>query len=117
MNLIRAALLVLPILACSPVLAETMKFEDAAGMLGASCAKDINESCRGVNLDSVRLKDCLARNEDRCRRSARPTTREPSALSRNESPPAPPFVKYAPVTWRSFAAELRRMTVTLSNAS
>jgi hypothetical protein len=64
MNLIRAALLVLPILACSPVLAETMKFEDAAGMLGASCAKDINESCRGVNLDSVRLKDCLVRNED-----------------------------------------------------
>ncbi|HKO69599.1 MAG TPA: hypothetical protein VJV58_01575 [Bradyrhizobium sp.] len=64
MNLIRVVLSVLPILVCSPALAETMKFEDAAAMLGASCAKDINESCRGVNLDSVRLKDCLARNED-----------------------------------------------------
>jgi hypothetical protein len=64
MNLIRTALLVFPILVCSPALAETIKFEDAAGLLGASCAKDIDASCRGVNLDSVRLKDCLARNED-----------------------------------------------------
>lgn len=64
MNLLRAMLLVLPILACSSALAETMRFEDAAGMLGASCAKDIDASCRGVNLDSIRLKDCLARNGD-----------------------------------------------------
>jgi hypothetical protein len=64
MNFIRAILLVVPILACSPALAETMKFEDAAGLLGASCAKDIDASCRGVNLDSIRLKDCLVRNED-----------------------------------------------------
>jgi hypothetical protein len=64
MNFIRAMLLVVPILAGPPVWAETMKFEDAAGLLGASCAKDIDASCRGVNLDSIRLKDCLARNED-----------------------------------------------------
>ncbi len=30
-----------------------MKFEDAAAMLGASCAKDIEANCRGVNLDAV----------------------------------------------------------------
>jgi hypothetical protein len=64
MNSVRATLFLLPILACPPAFAETMKFEDAAGMLGASCAKDIDASCRGVNLDSIRLKDCLARNED-----------------------------------------------------
>jgi hypothetical protein len=64
MNLRSSVLLVLPILACSSALAETMRFEDAAAMLGTSCAKDIDASCRGVNLDSIRLKDCLARNED-----------------------------------------------------
>jgi hypothetical protein len=64
MNFIRAMLLVIPVLAGPPVWAETMTFEDAAGLLGASCAKDIDASCRGVNLDSIRLKDCLARNED-----------------------------------------------------
>ena len=41
-----------------------MKFEDAAAMLGASCAKDIETNCRGVNLDPTRLKDCLTRNQD-----------------------------------------------------
>jgi outer membrane protein OmpA-like peptidoglycan-associated protein len=41
-----------------------MRFEDAAGTLGTSCAADIDANCRGVNLDSIRLKDCLARNED-----------------------------------------------------
>jgi hypothetical protein len=49
---------------CSSVSAETVKFEDAAALLGASCAKDIEANCRGVNLDSSRLKDCLYRNED-----------------------------------------------------
>ena len=64
MNLIRSILLVLPIAAWSPASAGTMRFEDAAGILGASCAKDIDANCRGVNLDSIRLKDCLVRNED-----------------------------------------------------
>jgi outer membrane protein OmpA-like peptidoglycan-associated protein len=41
-----------------------MRFEDAAGRLGTSCAADIDANCRGVNLDSIRLKDCLARNEE-----------------------------------------------------
>ena len=41
-----------------------MRFEDAAGLLGTSCAKDIDANCRGVNLDTVRMKDCLYRNQD-----------------------------------------------------
>ena len=64
MNLIRSILLVLPIAAWSPALAETMKFEDSAARLGASCAKDIEANCRGVNLDPTRMKDCLLRNRD-----------------------------------------------------
>jgi hypothetical protein len=63
MNPIRSILLVLVVVS-SPVLAETMRFEDAAGLLGASCAKDIDTNCRGVNLDSGRLKECLVRNQD-----------------------------------------------------
>ena len=64
MKPIRSILLLLPIAVWSPASAETMKFEDAAAMLGASCAKDIDTNCRGVNLDPTRLKDCLARNQD-----------------------------------------------------
>jgi hypothetical protein len=63
MNPIRSLLLVLVVVS-SPGLAETMRFEDAAGLLGASCAKDIDTNCRGVNLDSGRLKECLVRNQD-----------------------------------------------------
>jgi hypothetical protein len=64
MNPIRAILVMLAIAACAPASAETMKFEDAAAMLGASCAKDIDANCRGVNLDPTRMKDCLYRNQD-----------------------------------------------------
>ena len=64
MNPIRAIFFVLPVAAWSSASAETMKFEDSAGILGTSCATDIVASCRGVNLDSIRLKDCLVRNED-----------------------------------------------------
>jgi hypothetical protein len=55
-----AVMLAVPALAS----AETMSFEDAAAMLGASCGKDIDDNCRGVNLDPARLKDCLIRNQD-----------------------------------------------------
>jgi hypothetical protein len=41
-----------------------MRFEEAAAMLAASCAKDIDSNCRGVNPDPTRLKDCLTRNQD-----------------------------------------------------
>jgi outer membrane protein OmpA-like peptidoglycan-associated protein len=64
MNPIQTMFLILPIAAWSSASAETMRFEDSAGKLGTSCATDIGASCRGVNLDSIRLKDCLLRNED-----------------------------------------------------
>src|SRR5260370_42702293 len=50
--------------AWSSASAETMRFEEAAAMLAASCAKDIDSNCRGVNPDPTRLKDCLTRNQD-----------------------------------------------------
>ena len=37
---------------------QAMKFEEAAAMLAASCGKDIDDNCRGVNLDSTRLREC-----------------------------------------------------------
>ena len=65
MKLIRSILLLLlPIAVWSPASAETAKFEESAAMLGASCAKDIETNCRGVNLDPTRLKYSLTRNQD-----------------------------------------------------
>jgi len=60
----RALFPLLLVVAWSSASAETMKFEDASALLGASCAKDIDDNCRGVNLDAIRLKDCLSRNQD-----------------------------------------------------
>jgi|tagenome__1003787_1003787.scaffolds.fasta_scaffold20976066_2 hypothetical protein len=65
MNRIRIALLVLA--ACAPSVAaaqQALKFEEAAALLGASCGKDIDDNCRGVNFDPTRLKECLYRNQD-----------------------------------------------------
>jgi hypothetical protein len=44
--------------------AESMNYEQATTLLSASCSKDINDYCRGVNLDAAGLKDCLNRNAD-----------------------------------------------------
>ena len=44
--------------------AQTMNFSEGAAMLGKSCAPDITANCRGVNIDSTRLKECLYRNQD-----------------------------------------------------
>src|SRR6202165_5594449 len=63
MNAIRLILPILLAAAWSSASAETMRFEDAAAMLGTSCAQDIDSNCRGVNPDT-RLKDCLSRNQD-----------------------------------------------------
>jgi hypothetical protein len=57
---ITALALALPSLAA----AETMSFADAAALLGKSCGAEIVANCRGVNLDSNRLKECLFRNRD-----------------------------------------------------
>lgn len=64
MNPIRLIFFILAIATGSPASAETIKFEEAAALLGASCAKDIDANCRGVNLDAARMKDCLYRNQD-----------------------------------------------------
>jgi hypothetical protein len=60
----RSILLILALAAPSLAAAETMTFGDAAALLGKSCAKDIDDTCRGVNFDTNRLKDCLYRNQD-----------------------------------------------------
>jgi hypothetical protein len=64
MNRTRLLSLFLAIAAPALASAQSMNFEDAAGLLGASCGKDIDDNCRGVNLDPVRMKECLARNRD-----------------------------------------------------
>ena len=58
--------LLLAVLLAAPALAsaQMMSFEDAGAMLGDSCGKDIDDNCRGVNLDPTRLKDCILRNQE-----------------------------------------------------
>src|ERR1700679_3729198 len=60
----RWILLVLAMAAAPPAFSETMSFESSTAILGASCGKDIDANCLGVNLDPVRLKECLVRNQD-----------------------------------------------------
>jgi len=62
----RSILLLLPIAVWSPASAETMKFEDAAALLGTSCAKDIDTNCRGVNLDPPRPRMFLKSSKSIC---------------------------------------------------
>jgi hypothetical protein len=65
MTRIRLFLFIIAILAPSLAAAQqSMKFEEAGAMLAASCGKDIDDNCRGVNFDATRLKECLGRNQD-----------------------------------------------------
>jgi hypothetical protein len=64
MNRIQIVLLVLAVCAPSLASAQALKFEEAASLIGASCGKDIDDNCRGVNFDPTRLKECLNRNQD-----------------------------------------------------
>jgi hypothetical protein len=64
MNRIRIVLLLLAVCAPSLASAQALKFEEAASLIGASCGKDIDDNCRGVNFDPIRLKECLYRNQD-----------------------------------------------------
>ncbi len=65
MTRIRLFLFIITILAPSLASAQqSMKFEEAAAMLAASCGKDIDDNCRGVNFDATRLRECLNRNQD-----------------------------------------------------
>jgi outer membrane protein OmpA-like peptidoglycan-associated protein len=60
----RSILLILALTAPSLAAAQTMSFGEGAAILGKSCAPDITANCRGVNVDSTRLKECLYRNQD-----------------------------------------------------
>jgi hypothetical protein len=59
-----ALLLAILLAAPAQASAQVMNFEEAAAILGASCGKDLDDNCRGVNLDPARLKDCILRNQD-----------------------------------------------------
>jgi hypothetical protein len=80
MNRFRIVLLILAVFAPSLAAAQqALKFEEAASLLGGSCGKDIDDNCRGVNLDPTRLKECLYRNQDAV--SAKCQADYPRALS------------------------------------
>lgn len=57
-------LLVVALAVPSLAAAETISFGDSAAQLARACGADITANCRGVNLDSTRLKECLSRNQD-----------------------------------------------------
>jgi hypothetical protein len=64
MRPIRLSLLCLLVALPSSASAESMNFEQATALLSASCGKDIDNYCRGVNLDTTGMKECLFRNAD-----------------------------------------------------
>ena len=64
MTRIRLLFCIIAVSVPSLAAAQTMNFEKAAAMLAASCGKDIDDNCRGVNLDATRLRECLNRNQD-----------------------------------------------------
>jgi hypothetical protein len=64
--MVRAISIFLIVLFAAPSMttAETTSFADAVALLAKSCAAEIDANCRGVNLDTSRLKECLSRNRD-----------------------------------------------------
>ena len=61
----RTILLLLALASPSLARADTiMTFSEATAMLAKSCGAEIKANCRGVNLDSKPLKECLSRNQD-----------------------------------------------------
>ena len=64
--MVRGGIITLIIALAAPQLAaaQTVSFGEGAAMLGKSCGADIVANCRGVNIDTTRLKDCLYRNQD-----------------------------------------------------
>lgn len=60
----RLIVFVVALIAPSFAAAETMSFGDSAALIASSCGAEIEANCRGVNLDAVRLKECLSRNRD-----------------------------------------------------
>ena len=64
MGLVRFILFSFALVVPATAVAQSVNFENAAAMLGESCGNDIDNNCRGVNLDPVRLKECFLRNGD-----------------------------------------------------
>jgi hypothetical protein len=66
--LLMLAVVASPTLAAAQALrvnaAQNMTYGDAAALLAKSCGAEIEANCRGVNLDAVRLRECLSRNTD-----------------------------------------------------
>src|SRR3954469_14614266 len=64
--MVRGGFITLLVALAAPQLAaaQTVSFSESAAMLGKSCGADIVATCRGVNIDTTRLKDCLYRNQD-----------------------------------------------------
>ena len=64
--MVRGGIITLIVALAAPSLAaaQTVSFGEGAAMLGKSCGADIVANCRGVNIDTTRLKDCLYRNQD-----------------------------------------------------
>ena len=66
--LLLVALLLSPSLAAAQAMrvnaAQNMTYGDAAALLAKSCGAEIEANCRGVNLDTTRLRECLSRNTD-----------------------------------------------------
>ena len=61
----RTILLILALAAPSLARADNiMTFSESAALLAKSCGAEITANCRGVNLNSNRLKECLSRNQD-----------------------------------------------------
>ncbi len=65
--MVRGRTILLILALASPSLAHAdpiMTFSESAALLAKSCGAEITSNCRGVNLDSNRLKECLSRNQD-----------------------------------------------------
>jgi hypothetical protein len=65
--MVRGRTILLILALASPTLAHAdpvMTFAESAALLAKSCGADIKANCRGVNLDTGRLKECLFRNQD-----------------------------------------------------
>ena len=61
----RTIVLILALAAPSVARADNiMTFSESAALLARNCGAEITANCRGVNLDSNRLKECLSRNQD-----------------------------------------------------
>jgi len=65
--MVRGRIILLLLALASPSMARAdnlMTFSEATAMLAKVCGAEIRANCRGVNLDSKPLKECLSRNQD-----------------------------------------------------